>query len=523
MSEALAKQTPSPEAVPEAVVYGPEIPPAYRYPYHHQTAAFVKEHEIVTVDANDRGHRPTWTTQDGTKSAGEFLSYYEMEQIAGNRDQIVNNPPSKNEVPDPPEPSPDPPIPGPEPPVRAPGPTEPAPGPTEPAPGPGGGGRRGGGPRFPRWPRRRGGGGEGGGRRRSHDDESDPSKVKLFADDVSATERMRRRADMPAHERIKLRRLEAREAKEKKEARDEAEGRDFKTSKKIMSDLRHKKMHPSDFDKIEVLEEVPWLYSRMLRSKFFERLAPRRYREESFTLLEYHNGLRPPSRRLEADGGTRVDGYGRRRGTVGGIRDVGDRRAKRFIVKEEVKGVIAPHVIRDEDRGRKWLPDARKTSRGERRRREALIMSRRGETWAGGLHSQGREAIGVGPDRGLTVIGFDARRVDPGNRWTYYGRGILDSFGINRKPTSHEIRRASDELSAGQLGDLNAKLRARGEHAQHIRQGRPGRAPTAPPHPHDRRTARWQNWGALQYRFMFRRMQRENDRRRTVRPHTYRT
>lgn len=248
------------------------------------------------------------------------------------------------------------------------------------------------------------------------------------------------------------------------------------------------KLTPEKTTPIEVIRRVPKIQEMLLRSKYLSGLALRRYREESFTLLEYHAGIR------SANHGTRLhDPAQPGHGTIGSIkhtgspRDMGDRRAPRFVVSEKKKGIILPHVVRGDDRGRKRLPDARLPSTPESKRRDALVISEKGGTWAGGLHSQDREAIAVGPNKGLGVIGVDSRIVA---RRTWIGRkteGFVNFLGFDRRRTPNGIADAMPRVvdgSASVQRDITVKT-------ARIRAG----GPAQPPHPRQRRTPAWQHWG----------------------------
>lgn len=522
------------------------IAPAIEYPDHHATAASVRERDIVTVDTFDRGHRPEWTTSDGLRSSGgEFLSYYEMEQIAANRNQITDNPPNQEDpAPAPPDPGEDPaptpplaptPPPAPRPrPAPAPAPApRPAPAPAPPRPLPSPRPRRPAPekpePQVPIGPartrpkvttRRPRGPAEDGADRVIADPTYDPDKDTTISDSRRAFQNARK----------------ARKAAIKKNT-------DAKSAVVAAANI----VDPQDADDVDVLIRVPWLQNKLLRSKWLSGLAMRRYKNDSFTLLEYHSGNRAANqdlargfnmtRRFPFVHRTRNYPYPRAYRTPidydpSDPRHLrGDRRLDRFVVKETKKGMILPHTINAEDRGRKRLPDARKASRTDRKRRDALVVALNGQdSWAGGLQNQGRDRIAVGDDRALGTIGFDARSFPRARGRDRFSEATLNFFGIDRRLRPNTAARALERrLESGGAADIRDKAIRIGARSIFMRMRAAGfgpalaaRPPVAPPHPHDRRTARWNGWGEDGHRHMDRTRLPENDRSRLVRPYRYR-
>lgn len=247
---------------------------------------------------------------------------------------------------------------------------------------------------------------------------------------------------------------------------------------------------------IEVLERIPWAQQRLLQSKWLGRLASPYYRNNSFGLLEYSTG-----------------------------EEQGDRRYQRYVVAKRMKGVVLPHVVRTDDRGRKRLPDARIPSEPEAKRRDALVLGNdKQSSWTGALHANGRKAVAVGRDIG--VIGVDNRPLRRPLLSERLQESLLDSFGIDRRRRPNDAARGLQALigaesaaqardSANTLRDVRKKLTAIGHHALFLSLQDQGLidphapAPVLPPHPHDRRKPHWQGWG-------------DNDRNRQERPYKYR-
>lgn len=469
---------------------------------HRVDAAALKGRGIVTVDANDRGHRPRWKEKEGTNSGGEYLSYYEMSQIADNAELIINTPPgspkpkppSPEDPPKPPDEAPDE-EPAPELPLAPEEPAPPAPEPEHeeppatPAPTPN--------PKKPVPPR----------------GPARPTSFSAATDGLSVRERI--------DKKIELREAKAAEAKAK------LEEERVKAEKALAGIDQH--MTKQQTKKIEVQVEVPKPWSWIQKSKYLSHspvawIIPRKWRG-SYTMLEYHAGIASPNHGSRQTGARALG-----KGTVPGVRDSGDRRAPRFITEETIDGIDAPHTVkRDQDRGRKRLPDARLPSSAESKRRESLIIGRDKRTWAGALESQDRDAIAVGGHRALGVIGVDSRAIQ---RRTAVGRfleGIGSGYlGIDRRRTPNSVGDAMPRVasSAEAQADINAKVdrttrvaRYENELAMGIPTVNPG---PLPPRPSDRRKLSWQGWGEIARRQMDDRSLPENDRNRTVRPYRYR-